>query len=678
MVKNKRNLKLKKIGKWMGACLLLLLVPFASVVTIVLSCTYNKTENNIALLPPQSNNEETINLANTLSLESSIGFKSSNELFNSLNGYKNMKNKIIDEVQKSNFDFTSSTNWEENANKFFDIVKDYGIVGNIGDSPEQRLELSPRIDEKNLQKYTTKRMLDKFSSSDSLLAKDWTDKINLEKFNDIIKNNPFGFLPSNFSEFLYLIKLDDLASLFKIPGSIKQIFANFDDDKGEIEILIINNNLEKFIFNLDVDKLTNLKKNNDFYQYIYDRSFRISFPVYVYKDEASPFSSTRDYRFKKTTQIGSAWIVDRIVNKDRYEFLIATNVHVLSLSMTYNKYFFQSPNSVSEPFEKYWNAGFWSNEYKDKIIDNNINGSKYQELKKVDRDKPIPVKIGKTNNELVDDANKNQRTEDLVDSLSSENYIDSILYTPFFDSKAVRTLQRDDGLIFDDKLLGLIKNSGMDFALSKISLTNEQIKNFFPTLYKVLDTDKEKDWYIGLNSNLISPSQTIFSSGYNNLFDWTNAKFDSGRIYVKNRQIDQYNNYDILRYWTRYDEKINDERNKKQAYYYKKKMREDLEHGMDLWFANNQASFYLGKPNNLLKPGCSGSLAINSRFEPVGVLNSVVFDGDNIDDATNFANAIVLFNSITKNADTSWKGNVATDVKSFLELNKIKTFSINN
>lgn len=672
----KKKINFKKTVKWICSILLLSIIPLTCILQVAISCSYK--DNSIATPIIQDTN---IPFANTLSLETAKNFKSSSELLNSLDDYKKLKNKIVNEVEKSDFDFTSSTNWTNDADKFLDLIKDYGIVNNIGSTPEKRLELSTRMDEKNLQKFTTKRMLNNFSDSDTNGAIDCTDKIDLTKFNDLIKDNPFGFLPSNLSEFLFFIKIDDLSSLFNIKNSIKEILANFNDEKGEIKIFIVDENDEKFIFNFNVQNLNNLKKNSDYFQYVYDRSFKIRFPIYKYKNVAPPFSPTRKYEFSKPYQDGTAWIVDRINNNDgKYEFLIATNVHVLSLSETYNKYYYENPDTTSTYFNENWNAGFWSKDYQDNIeVINDKYGNTYERLNKAPRTKPIPVSIAKSTNELVDGANNNNwKIENLIDSLSSENYIDIVMYTPLFDSSAIRTLSVPDGYFYDDNDSKLVKNSGMDFGLSKISLTKDQIKDFFPSLYKVLDTSDEKNWYIGLNSNLILPSQTIFCAGYDDSSTWINAKFDSGRIYAKNRQLDLQNGVDVIRYWTRYNEQINKQRNKNTYTYYEKQFRPELEHGMDLWFANNQNSFYLGKPDNVLKPGCSGSLAINSRFEPIGVLNLVYFNNGNIETSSNFANGITLFNSIIDNADTTWNGNVITDVLSFLRSKDIKTFKINN
>ncbi|MCU9935954.1 hypothetical protein NWP96_02165 [Mycoplasmopsis cynos] len=87
---------------------------------------------------------------------------------------------------------------------------------------------------------------------------------------------------------------------------------------------------------------------------------------------------------------------------------------------------------------------------------------------------------------------------------TKDQYLDWIYYTPRFKSTGLRA-NRNVTNFFDEvtdttNRLGTINNSGADFAILKLRFTKENIRDIFPTLYDVLDTLTEKDWYIGLGN----------------------------------------------------------------------------------------------------------------------------------------------------------------------------------
>lgn len=81
----------------------------------------------------------------------------------------------------------------------------------------------------------------------------------------------------------------------------------------------------------------------------------------------------------------------------------------------------------------------------------------------------------------------------------------------------------------------------------------------------------------------------------------------------------------------------------------------NMKHGMTLTRANTQGSIYYYKPanNKYLVEGCSGSLAVNSRFEPIGLLSAYSVIEETPIKKTPIGNGIALFNSIKEKSDTS-------------------------
>ncbi|SYV89803.1 Uncharacterised protein, partial [Metamycoplasma alkalescens] len=100
------------------------------------------------------------------------------------------------------------------------------------------------------------------------------DDAKVIRLNDyeIIKKNPFGYLPSNLNQLFYYMNFKSISKLLNIENIIK-IQSNFNDEIGEIELLITNKNNQKYYLKIDKTNTSYLKSNLDFYQYIYDRSF---------------------------------------------------------------------------------------------------------------------------------------------------------------------------------------------------------------------------------------------------------------------------------------------------------------------------------------------------------------------------------------------------------------------
>ncbi|UWV80956.1 DUF31 family protein [Mycoplasmopsis cynos] len=155
------------------------------------------------------------------------------------------------------------------------------------------------------------------------------DKV-ANKIKGIIKQNPFGYLPSNLSQFFYYIDPKTIKQMIDFNDDINSIKTKYDDQKGELSILFETNSGSFKHLNLNTSNSL-LKKNSDFFQYIYDRSFSLQRGgIRTIRPEfgAPPFQSS-------TKVSGTAWIIDRIKNplknksnKEEYEFLVATNARI--------------------------------------------------------------------------------------------------------------------------------------------------------------------------------------------------------------------------------------------------------------------------------------------------------------------------------------------------------------
>lgn len=96
----------------------------------------------------------------------------------------------------------------------------------------------------------------------------------------------------------------------------------------------------------------------------------------------------------------------------------------------------------------------------------------------------------------------NEKTKGIfqnIESLNSETYIDIVYYTPLFESDGVKALDSGDTeQIFEPNnyekgiRIGKVTNGGVDFAVSKIKFTKEQIKLLFPSLYEILNDDEKQ------------------------------------------------------------------------------------------------------------------------------------------------------------------------------------------
>nr|WP_274517373.1 hypothetical protein [Metamycoplasma alkalescens] len=236
-------------------------------------------------------------------------------------------------LNDNRLNFTNQVN-QENTKTYWEFVKHLGEYGNIGTTSKQRTKFyNPNIP---LGYNLSQKYLEKFTE----------DEIkNLEiknlNLNDLIKTNPFGFLPSNLSQLFHYVDFKSIERLLNLR-EITKLKARYDDYKGVFELLVFaNNNKHYYAINKNQENNNSLKRNLDFYQYIYDRSFELNINLKQWFDNEDLNSKDR---LKKilgfTSGSGTAWVIDRIKNNqdnDHYELLLATNMHVFNFRNTFDK-----------------------------------------------------------------------------------------------------------------------------------------------------------------------------------------------------------------------------------------------------------------------------------------------------------------------------------------------------
>ena len=588
-------------------------------------------------------------------------------------------------------DFIANQSNEELTNAFFKMAKNVGIYGDFqGDDPTDLMKWTPQlfIDQDLLeQKYLNPidANLKKINVSPT------ADLIN--KLDEIIKNNIFGFLPSNLSQWFYYLDLNEIAQIFQINETIEQVQLNFDDQNGDLSFLIITKD-NNYQFNFTKNDFNNLKIDRDFKQFIFDRSFMISARLWKYVPMG--FAGSAGYSFKNRNLGGTAWIIDQIINdelakKDQYQFLVGTNLHVANLAPFFEK----NHNILNSSYNQYWNAGFVNIEtnggqYLDQIKTHQVNNRKYDELIKSDR------KIGgfkfsffkdRDFEKIEADYNSSHEYKSWTKSidLKEDNYMDLVWYTPSFNAQNIRSEKSGESEYFfgennfdPSSREGQIHNGGTDFAILKVTLTKEQISKMFPSLYAILDTPEEAKWYAGLGTDQeVNASSTVFSGGFP-LYMWKTIKSIGGRIKTRDREISM--ELSTQSYWKPYNEEENNFMNQYnfRKDWYTQPQRPDLAHGMRIEHVLQDSILHIksadGKYQN---GGSSGSLAINSRFEPIGVLFNKILPPDgnaNDPESPGITNSISLFKHQSK--FKNWDGSVLNDVIKKLKTENLKTKSL--
>ncbi|MGX9364197.1 MAG2960 family serine endopeptidase lipoprotein [Mycoplasma sp. 527] len=647
-----------------------------------LSQKFKKVIRNHELQKLNTDINSTTNNSKTDSPKHSLGFdlifNKSTQKFNDANAivtqtpyYKKKLQEFKNYLKTAN----NNTGLDLSNNRldlgFLNYLKEVGIYGEYGDNDEQKWRQF--FNGYNKEHMMKALFLDTFDTIPNNSIEIKQDENIANKIKGIIRNNPFGYLPSNLSQFLYYIDLDTIKKMIDFNQEIEEIKAKHNDLSGEITLLFKTKSTQFRHLTLNTSNSL-LRKNDDFYQYIYDRSFSLNYKgIYTVRP---PFGGNPSQRYTSTS--GTAWIVDRIDNKittnknggEEYEFLVATNAHVASLTHIFDKSIVYNKNTDKKNINNFvgrLDPNFNFNKHNYETADNGEIINDYQKYFK----KPL---------------NTHQGTD------TKSQYLDWIYYTPRFSSKGLRANRAVtnffDELTDANNRLGTVKNGGADFAILKLRFTKNNIRDLFPTLYEILDTPAEKDWYIGFGNetnkqkNHESPIQTHFVLGFPDVdgtIKLNAARSQGGYIETKNRVVDNdKNNKDNFNsLWVRYNEKENKDWNSIDNKWmdYEKPFGKAPEHGMPKNILQQMTTLYLdNEKNESLDSGSSGSMVIDSRFNLIGINFIHIVESDN---SENRGNQIILFRGESEYDPKEFSGDIKHDFITKLEVDKLKTIKLN-
>lgn len=483
--------------------------------------------------------------------------------------------------------------------------------------------------------------------------------------------------------------LKSASNLLKI-NNISSLKANFNDEKGTFELLITTISNEKHYISINSENTPVLKKESDFYKYIYDHSFMIKINKIGY--ERNPYFPDRS-GLKTEQEHGTMWVMDRIDNpeleeKGYYELLVATNIHVFGFRKQFDKSLYFDANDESEKAKK-WDAGFYDS-LSTLYQDGELKVSKNKQFISFEATR------GETRLPMLNADIKTDDSGNFFRVFTAYNqYLDGIYYTPRYTVSGIMGKNVSVGPIYFDQYdqtsrHGSTKNAGADFVLLRLKVHKENLKHILPALVDVIGTEKEKDWHIGVGKDeLFSPIKTQFYGGYpTHVDEYFNPTWDQGArsfsfkynkstggvINAMNRFVDE-NNYQSL--WVKYNKEENEDWNSHNSNYkkYTKPFIEN-EHGMPKNILVQHSHLYTYTPyeqrDKLLGPGSSGSLAIDSHFNLIGINYLLSEDST----TKTYANAISLmqgFGDYKNNFD----GNLRTDIKNKLIKDKVYTIKIN-
>ncbi|MBT1344125.1 hypothetical protein FCL94_03575 [Mycoplasma bovis] len=557
---------------------------------------------------------------------------------------KNKEFKNFLKTRNINFISEEYPRHEDELDKeYWSYAKYLGEYGNHGDDSYQKTQFfNPSIP---IGHYLNHQHLEKFSEEE---VKGLEVK-NID-LSSLIRNNPFGYLPSNLSQLLSYATYESIEKKFNLRN-ISNIKTSYDDIKGVIYLLIYtNNNKNKHYYLINKDNNKELKANIDFFTYIKDRSIELNV-------NAKQWVSTVDQQkgiFNFPKFLGTAWVIDRIKNKnnnDHYELLLATNMHVFNLRSTFDKTYhydkFKNVNGYKdEDFGwKEFPPGFY-----DGIKTNDSGDNRNIEPKpafKVNRIKEnsLDLDFGVfEKNKYKYELDHNDRIDAFEDAYAQ--YLDAPYYTPRYESNNtyLKAIEKNSETLKNNFSYFNTKNSGTDFLTLRLKIKKTKLKDVLPKLASVIEKDEEKDFYVNFSNKEFSPIKTQFYAGYSRHWDpfskkssqFRGVKSEGGIISTKRRIVDENWFRDV---WLRYDEKLNKEYNsennlweKYQQPFIKKKDKDDKyqlikeEHGMPLTTLDQFSTLYTNIPfgDLNLKEGASGSMAIDSSFNVIGILNTRV------------------------------------------------------
>ena len=425
----------------------------------------------------------------------------------------------------------------------------------FGSDVQKRLEnaFKIRYDEQNIYQINSPQILAKETKTlTSYIDKKTNNNysINIELIKKLIQINPFGKLPTNFAQLINLIKKEEYPKFLTITKNesvdnivVKDIYYRIIDRYAKLEfILEIYNKKTKQTVYLSANfnqKNSGLLKNEDYFQYIFDRT--ISLDLLTTKDGKNVELNS-----------GTGWIVDRIIDdslpKNKIKLLIATNNHVMGWS---NLAISKDNRMKSRWFNKQEyinylenNAGFISsNIYEDK--------DRYQYL--LWGTAPLKSPVSNKYNSLSGISFSNLAK---VYNITNQNFINRAWYIPQLSANGIKINENlRTWYQINQEDIKSIKNGTLDFVLVPMVFDIEDIKEKLPNYYKVLNTKDEANWYIGLgNSKKYLPQLQLFSGGYpgdvnpnsSAIVSWRGSKSYGSLIQAFDREI---KNESILDYY---------------------------------------------------------------------------------------------------------------------------------
>ncbi len=179
---------------------------------------------------------------------------------------KNKKFKNFLKTRNINFISEEYPRHENELDKeYWTYAKYLGEYGNHGDDSYQKTQFfNPSIP---IGHYLNHQHLEKFSEEEVKGL-----EVKTIDLSSLIRNNPFGYLPSNLSQLLSYATYESIEKKFNLRN-ISNIKSSYDDIKGVIYLLIYtNNNKNKHYYLINKDNNKELKANIDFFTYIKDRS----------------------------------------------------------------------------------------------------------------------------------------------------------------------------------------------------------------------------------------------------------------------------------------------------------------------------------------------------------------------------------------------------------------------
>ncbi|PZW01488.1 MAG2960 family serine endopeptidase lipoprotein [Metamycoplasma auris] len=552
----------------------------------------------------------------------------------------NEKSKEFEEfLRKENINFAieDSIHYDRELDKkYWSYAKELGEYGNYGNNSFEKIQYyNPRVP---LGHYLKPQYLESFSEDEISELKE--QEINL---NHLIKSNPFGFLPSNLSQLLSYATLDSIASFLKL-NKIDKIKAIADDING-IFYLLVYSNKGKHYYKISKDDKFNksLKSNVDFYSYINDRSIELNVNVKQWVNdrlnENNPYEVTKRLNFARF--LGTAWVIDRIKNdddKENYELLLATNMHVFNLRSTFDKTFAYDKFNKNHDYSWYtYPPGFYDgNNTTDSEDNRNKEPRPYFKINRI-RENKLDLNFG------IFEHIKDKYELDFSSSIETfdayASYLDAPYYVPKYKNTHtyIKSEKETPSFLKNNYSHFETNNSGADFLTLRFKVKKTMLKDILPSLAKVINTPQEKDWYVNFATEKFSPLKTQFYAGYSrhwNPFSKKHSQFrgvksEGGIISTKRRIIDEYYIRDA---WLRYNKDlnkeynaVNDEWKKYETSFIKKNNEPDEnEHGMPLTTIDQFSMLYTNIPfgDLNLKEGASGSMVIDSSFNVIGILNT--------------------------------------------------------